>query len=129
MIDPKNQHRFVGDSGQDIASHPVDVKFPNGERRRIILRLGAPFQKDDGQWWIRTELENLDSTVGPIAGEGPLQTLVLGIRWMILRMEVFERRRGCQFFWEDSDARFDFRGFLGTYQTAEAEPGEGGNSE
>jgi len=113
MILPQHQHRFEGDSGIDIASHTIDVLFPDGEKRSVVLRLGAPFQKDGG-WWIRTELENLDSTDGPIPGEGSLHTLVLGVRWIVARLETFESKHRCRYFWADTSDSFDYHSTLST---------------
>lgn len=115
MIRPEHQYRFIGDSGADVASYEIDALFPDGTKVPVILRIGAPFQKDD-QWWVRTELENLDSTDGPIAGEGSLHTLIMGIRWMILRLEAFERKEGCTYLWRYSDDQFDYRNVLATNQ-------------
>jgi hypothetical protein len=113
MIEPQDQHRFDGDSGIDIASCAIDVRFPDGKKTRVLLRLGAPFKKED-QWWIRTELENLYSTNGPIAGDGALHTLILGIMWLILQLESFEEKQGCRYFYPDSEEYFDHRSVLAT---------------
>jgi hypothetical protein len=115
MILPQHQHRFDGDSGIDIATHAIDAVFPDGEKRRVVLRLGAPFKKKD-HWWIRTELENLDSTDGPIAGEGSLHTLVLGVKWIVMRLEIFEKKHGYRYFWADTTDEFDYRSILTTYE-------------
>ena len=68
------------------------------------------------QWWIRTELENLDSTDCPIGGSGSLHTLVLGIRWLIGRLQSFERVHCCRYFWADTDQPFDYRSVLATHE-------------
>jgi hypothetical protein len=115
MINPGHQHRFDGDSRADVASYEIDAIFPDGTKRPVVLRLGAPFLRDE-QWWVRTELENLDSTAGPVAGEGSLHTLMLGIRWMILRLSAIERSDGCRYFWKDSATVFEYQKFLGTNQ-------------
>jgi hypothetical protein len=118
MIDPRHQHRFEGDSGLDVASHAIDVVFPDGERRRVILRVGAPFRKRDSRseenWWIRSELENLDSTDGPLGGVGSLHTMAIGIRWLVGRLTVFKRKHGCRYLWADTDESFDYRSILRT---------------
>jgi hypothetical protein len=119
MILPRHQHRFEGDSGVDIAAHAIDARFPDGENRRVLLRLGAPFRKPDSkhpeEWWIRTELEHLDSTDGPIAGAGSFHTLILGIRWIVARLQTFEEKHHCRYFWADSDEPFDYRSIFATY--------------
>ena len=131
MIDPQLQHRFEGDSGVDIASHAIDALFPSGEKRRVILRLGAPFRKaesrDPEDWWIRTELENLDSTDGPLAGGDSLHTLVMGVKWLALRLEIFEKAHACRYFWAGTEDVYDYRGALATYQmpTQPPEPTSG----
>ena len=107
MIPPLFKHRFVGDTGIDIATQEIDAVFPDGEKIRVILRLGAPFQKD-GLTCIRTELENLDRTDGPISGEGTFHTLVLGISFIIGRLEIYEQKHGCKYFWADSDEVCDY---------------------
>jgi hypothetical protein len=113
MIRPEHQHRFDGDSGVDVASYEIDALFPNGTKVPVMLRIGAPFQRDD-QWWVRAELENLDSTDGPIAGEGSLHTIVLAIRWIILRLTAIEKSEGCRYFWKDSEGIFEYRDVLAT---------------
>lgn len=116
MIDPRIQHRFEGDSGVDIASHAIDVVFPDGEKRKVVLRLGAPFRKPSDphpeSWWIRSELENLDSTDTPICGVGSLDTLAAGIRWLVGRLAVFEKTHRCEYFWSDTQDRFEYRTVL-----------------
>jgi hypothetical protein len=118
MIAPHHQHRFEGDSGIDIASHTIDVAFPTGERRPVVLRLGAPFRKLEiahpEAWWIRAELENLDSTDGPLAGAGSLHSLVTGLSWIIGRLAIFETAHGCRYFWAGTDDVFDYREVLST---------------
>jgi hypothetical protein len=115
VIRPEHQCRFEGDSGVDVASYEIDARLPDGAKILVILRLGAPFQKND-QWWVRAELENLDSTDGPIAGEGSLHTLIMGIRWMILRLAVYEEKVGCTYFWRNTDDLFDYRRVMATEQ-------------
>lgn len=120
MILPQHQARFNGDSRVDIASPAIDAVFPDGEKCRVVLRLGMPYQKpgskDTIEWWIRAELENLDSTDGPIAGAGSLHTLVLGLRWIIGRLQSFERSQHCRYFWADTDEPFDYRSVLSTIE-------------
>lgn len=120
MIRPEHRHRFEGDSGVDIATQAIDVVAPDGKRLRVVLRLGAPFRKPDAhadiEWWIRTELENLDSTDGPIAGAGPLHAITLGIGWMIGRLEIFERKFGYRYCWPDTEEPFEYREILSTHR-------------
>jgi hypothetical protein len=113
MIPPPFKHRFIGDSGIDIATQEIDAVFPDGEKIRVILRLGAPFPKD-GFTCIRTELENLDRTDGPISGEGTLHALIMGISFIIARLEIYEQKHGCKYFWPDSEDLFDYRTTLMT---------------
>ncbi|OYV00772.1 MAG: hypothetical protein CFE26_23615, partial [Verrucomicrobiales bacterium VVV1] len=108
MIPPQFKSRFEGDSGVDIGRQEIDVLFPDGEKRRVVLRVGAPFQKEDFVG-IRAELENLDRTDGPLCGEGSLHTLVIGVAFIIGRLEAFERKHGCRYFWPDSEHPFDYR--------------------
>lgn len=108
MIPPPFKHRFQGDSGIDAGTQLIDVLFPDGEKRSVVLRLGVPFLQD-GFTCVRCELENLDRTDGPLFGEGTFHALVIGIAFIIGRLEVFERKRGCRYFWPDSDDPFDYR--------------------
>ncbi len=113
MIPPAFKNRFSGDSGVDIATQEIDAIFPNGEKRRVVLRIGAPFQ-NDGYTCIRTEIENLDRTETPIFGEGSLHTLVLGISFIVKRLETLERQLGYRYCWPDSDETFDYKTLLAT---------------
>ena len=113
MIPPPFQDRFIGDSGVDIARQEIDALFADGEKRRVILRLGAPYQ-NDGLTKIRAELENLDRADGPFVGEGSFHTLVLGIAFIICRLEIFEKKHGCIYFWPDSSDPFDYRDIFST---------------
>jgi hypothetical protein len=113
MILPPFRDRFIGDSGVDIAEQVIDTIFTDGEKRRIILRLGAPYQ-NEGFTKIRAEIENLDRTDGPLVGEGSFHTLVLGIAFIIGRLEVFEKEHGCRYFWPGSSDPFDYRDIFST---------------
>ncbi len=107
------KRRFQGDSGVDAGTQDIDVLFPDGEKRRVVLRVGVPFLKD-GFTCVRCELENLERTDGPLAGEGTFHALVIGIAFIIGRLEVFESKLGCRFFWPDSDEVFDYRNVFST---------------
>jgi hypothetical protein len=111
MTSSASKVRFEGDSGVDIAVQEIDAVSPDGKKKRIILRLGAPF-RIKGFTCIWTELDNLDRTGGPIMGEGSFHTLVLVVRWIVLRLESFEKKRGYRYFWPDSNDTFDYRDFF-----------------
>jgi hypothetical protein len=111
MIPPPFQHRFQGDSGVDIATQEIDVIFPDGEKRRVVLRLGAPFLQN-GIWRIRSELEHLDRTDGPLAGSESLDTLINGIGWIPARLEVFAKHHGCTYHWPDSGNIFEYSNYF-----------------
>ncbi len=113
MIPPPFLHRFEGDSGIDIASQEVDAVFPDGERRRIVLKLGAPFKRNDG-FYIRSELEGLDRTDCPLAGSESFDTLIGGIAWIIGRLRIFTERHGCEYYWPESDTKFDYVAYFNT---------------
>ena len=113
MIPPQFADRFAGDNGVDVAHEEIDAVFPDGERRRVVLRLGTPWQKD-GRTWLRCELENLDRTDGPSPGEGGVFDLVLAIRFMVGRLEVFERTDGCVYYFPGSNDTFDYRDLFST---------------
>jgi hypothetical protein len=116
MILPQHQSRFAGDSGVDIARQEIDVLFPDGERLRVTLRLGAPYQKPDSRgdldWWIRSELENLDSTETPFCGCGSMDTLLAGVRWIVARLDRYREQHGCRYVWPGADDEFDYRQIL-----------------
>ncbi len=115
MIRPEVAHHFAGDNRTDLFAFECEARFPDGERRQIVLRLGHPFKKPDADTsWIRSELENLDSTDGPIAGLDPMQAIILGIGWMIARLGSFQANQGCQYFWRGTEDEFDFRALLST---------------
>lgn len=111
MIPPPFIHRFEGDSGIDIAKQEIDAVFRDGEKRRLILRIGAPFIQN-GIFRIRTELENLDRTDGPLAGSESFDTLLNGIAWIPARLRTFEEEHGCLYYWPDSDTKFDYEDFF-----------------
>jgi hypothetical protein len=113
MIPPPFKDRFQGDSGVDVGTQEIDVLFPDGEKRRVILRIGAPFQKE-GFDYVRSEIENLDRTDGPLCGEGTFHALVIGVSFIVKRLEVFEKKHGCRYFWPDSDVAFDYRDVFST---------------
>jgi|GEM_PF-2219306 len=122
MIPARFKERFNGDSGVDIGMQEIDAVFPDGERRRVVLRVGAPFRRDNVQptspqdnfYWIRTELENLDRTDGPLGGEGTFDALIGAIAFIVARLEIFEKKHGCKYFWPGSDDVFNYRRLLST---------------
>jgi hypothetical protein len=111
MIPPPFLHRFEGDPGVDIATQAIDAVFPDGERRCVILRLGAPYQHND-EFRIRAELENLDRTDGPLVGSESLDALRSGMAWLPGRLRVFAEKHGCRYYWPNSDTIFDFANFF-----------------
>jgi len=111
MIPPETQHRFGGDSGVDLAAKAIEVRFPDGARRRVVLRLGHPYRRDEVSW-IRAELEGLESTAGPFAGDDDFQALLLGISWLRARLTSYERAHHCRYYWAGTESIFDFRRFF-----------------
>ncbi len=111
MILPQFAHRFEGDSGIDSAREEIDAVFPDGERRRVVLRVGIPWQKD-GKTWLRCELENLDRTDGPFPGSGTIFDLVLAIRFLVGRLDIFAQTHGCAYYFPDSNDKFDYHEFF-----------------
>lgn len=113
MIPPDVKHRFAGDSGIDVVTQEIDVLFPDGERLRVVLRVGAPFRRPErnlpAAWWVRSELENLDVTAGPLGSADPLHTLITGLYWIYGRMDVHERKSDCRYVWPGTDDPFEFR--------------------
>ena len=115
MIHPSVAARFYGDNGVDLANFELEARFTDGERRRVVLRLGHPFQRGEPTCtWIRSELENLDSTEGPLAASDAMQAIVLGLQWMIARLETYQAKHGCKYYWTGEEYEFDFRSHLGT---------------
>ncbi|WP_157836939.1 hypothetical protein [Geminisphaera colitermitum] len=111
MIPPPFKYRFEGDSGVDIATQKIDAVFPDGERRRVVLRLGAPFIRDN-VFGIRSELENLDRTDGPLAGSESFDALINGIAWIHGRLRVFAEKHRCTYYWPDSNDIFDYSDYF-----------------
>lgn len=120
MIPPPFLHRFEGDSGIDIATQEIDVVFPDGGKRRVILRVGAPFLQN-GIFRIRAELENLDRTDGPLAGSESLDTLINGIAWIPGRLKTFEEKHGCLYYWPGSSQTFDYKSYFDTSRLLKSE--------
>ena len=109
MIPPPFIERFKGDSGVDVGTEALDAVFPDGERIRVVLRIGAPFKKeDDPNYWIRVELENLDRTDGPLGGVSSLHAIVGALYFIVGRLRIFEEKHGCRYFHPDSDVPFDY---------------------
>ncbi len=113
MIPPPFLPRFEGDPGVDIATQAIDAVFPDGERRRVILRLGAPYRHQD-EYRIRAELEGLDRTDGPLSGCESLDALRNGIAWLPGRLRIFAERHGCIYYWPDSESIFEYSQFFDT---------------
>ncbi len=113
MIPVRFQDRFEGDSGVDIASQEIDAVYPDGERRRVVLRLGAPFVRE-GRVYIRSELEHLDRTDGPLGGSEAFDALLVGIAWIVGRLQIFSEKHGCVYHWPDSKEVFDHAVYFNT---------------
>lgn len=110
MIPPPFIERFKGDSGVDVGTEAIDAVFPDGKKIRVILRIGAPFKKEDrpDSYCIRVELENLDRTDGPLGGVSSLHAIVAAIYFIVVRLRIFEEKHGCRYFHPDSDVPFDY---------------------
>jgi hypothetical protein len=106
MIPPAFKDRFAGDSGVDIARQEIDAVFPDGRRMRVVLRLGAPFERE-GRTYIRTEIEDLDRTDGPLMGDGSLHALILGLAWIPGRLARLKELLGCTYYYPDSNEPWD----------------------
>jgi hypothetical protein len=118
MILPQFADRFEGDNGIDAGREEIDAVFPDGERRRVVLRIGTPWQRD-GRTWLRCELENLDRTDGPFMGTGSIFDLVLAVRFIVGRLDIFAKKHGCVYYFPNSEERFDHLRFFAIPRTTE----------
>lgn len=110
MIPPQFIERLIGDSGVDVGTESLDAVFPDGERIRVVLRIGTPYKKNntDDFFSIRVELENLDRTDGPLSGCSSLGAIATALRFIICRLEIFTERHGCRYVWPDTNEPVDF---------------------
>lgn len=115
MIPEKFRHRFEGDSGVDIAAHEIDARFPDGETRRVVLRLGQPFLRGE-DYLIRAEIENLDRTDGPLTSCSSLDAVLMGLEFIAARLDVFSRRHGARYYWPDSECIFDIKSYFSLWK-------------
>lgn len=111
MIEDRFRSRFVGDSGVDIGVQAIDAVLPSGERFRVLLRLGAPFLRDNLAL-VRAELEHLDRTDGPIAGGGTLDAIAAGLRFIVARLKIYSDRHGVRYYWPDSNDPYMYEDVL-----------------
>lgn len=85
--------------------------FPDGERVRVVLRIGAPWERD-GQMWLRCELDNLDRTDGPFPGSASVHDLVMAIRFIVGRLDIYAKKHGCAYYFPGSTEKFDYQEFF-----------------
>ena len=109
MIDSNYAEHFSGDNGLDCAKRKIIAKFPTGETKEIIIRLGHPFVKDQDSESraVRVELDGLEAVMRPIMGIDGFQAIAEGIAFIVARLEDYVEKGICSFFWPDSDEPFD----------------------
>lgn len=116
MIHPSPEclARFEGDNGIDMAVTTVDALLPNGERRKVRIVLGHPFNptRNPEDWAIRAELDGLEATGTPIVGIDQFHSIVLAMGFLISRLEDYRDSRRYKFFWDGEDEEFDPRDYF-----------------
>jgi hypothetical protein len=85
---------------------------PDGSRFDVVLRVGKPYA-DNGPHSCVVQLSPLDHKPVRICGEGPMQALFLGLRFIRLRLVAEEEDRGIRFFGTGDGAKepMDWRHF------------------
>jgi hypothetical protein len=94
MIPPMNDTEF-------IIEQFVAVR-PDGSRFDVVLRVGKPYL-DDGPHACVVQVSPLDHKPVRICGEGPMQALFLGLRYVRHRLIAEEEDRGVRFHWAGAD--------------------------
>lgn len=103
-----------------IAEQPVDWLLPDGRRLTGRIAIELPRMMDTS--WARcgVALEPVDPRVREINGEGTLQALVLALRHLVSRLEMF-RDEGGRILEPGTDKEMNFAPILGPLLGA-AEP-------
>ena len=106
--------RFSGDSGVDIAQQKIDVVFPDGERRSLVLKVGSPYRynDDENSYRIRAEIVNLDRTDTPLPSANSVDALIGALSFIKGRLRVFEEKHGCRYYWPGTDEPFDYNSYF-----------------
>jgi hypothetical protein len=76
---------------------------PNGEKHRIVLRVGAPVQKARSEWSCIISLGALDDRTDEIAGADSWQAVEQSMLHVAKRVAVLERCGWRFFFWDAQD--------------------------
>ena len=77
-----------------IATTQFDALLPSGERRRVTLSLGRPYQTATGEWRCPMALDGLQDRLPDAAGEDAIQSLCLALRLLMSQLEAFVSRGG-----------------------------------
>jgi hypothetical protein len=60
-----------------IAERMLYLKNTDGEVKEVILRIGQPYQKEDGSWACPIQLKGLFEDLSDVNGEDSFQALML----------------------------------------------------
>jgi hypothetical protein len=115
MIDQKHESRFSGDNGIDAGMEEIEARMPNGDRYKVVLRVGHPFFRD-GDIYVRVELENLDTTDMPLAVSSTLDAFAVALRFIVYRLELYQNKYSIKYYWPNSDDSFDYKRYFGITQ-------------
>lgn len=63
-----------------IASLEVFSISPDGEEKPLVIEIGAPEKKSNGEWQCAWEIQNLYTESHPAVSDGAWHSLVLAIR-------------------------------------------------
>jgi len=91
-----------------VAEQELSALFPDGRVTPVHIRIGCPHCRPTGEWACPVEAEGVPGWPGPpdIFGEGSLQALMLGLRF--LRSLLHDATtRGTVFRWPDSEDVID----------------------
>lgn len=81
---------------------------PDGSRFDVVLRVGKPYE-ETGPHACVVQVSPLDRKPARIYGQGPMQALFLGLRYVRQRLAAEEEDRGIRFFGTGDDAPMDWR--------------------
>ena len=108
--------RYIEMTESDFIVEELLAIRPNGTKFHVLIRVGKPFKDGpaddllDNTHVCLVECEGIDLKPLRVCGEGPMQALHLGLKYIWIHLDLAETD-GLRFVWPGTEEPFDWRKF------------------
>ena len=102
---------------ESLVESAIDCVGPNGERHRIVVKLGRPYQTSTGEWACPVKIRGLYNNLCDIHGQDSLQALCLATSLVRTLLNSFVEGGG-RIMFPNSDYVYDLNSIFGDLGSA-----------